>query len=181
MKFPPRELSVKNLGFDTGLRRVDRLRSSAREAEGWRMNANGLCRSAPCPSSARTAPVAIDDVDSFGRHRRRRLHEHFPRIISGRTTEEGSGEGEREVRSEHPTSFECPPHRERSHVLGNAHWRTTTQHETPLSLTAADKKSRRSGESRGLVWFAHVPNVHVEVKEVSTYKSHHEFNCHVLC
>ena len=151
MKFPPgpRELSVKNLGFDTGLRRVDRLRSSARETEGWGMNANGLCRrSAPCPSNARTAPVAIDDVDSFGRHRR--LHEHFPRIISGRTTEEGSGEGGRDGRSEHPTSFECPPHRERSHVLGNAHWRTTTQHETPLSLTAADKKSRRSGE-RGLV------------------------------
>ena len=44
---------------------------------------------------AAAAPVAIDDVDSFGRHRRRhrRLHEHFPRIISGRTTEEGSGEG----------------------------------------------------------------------------------------
>ena len=87
------------------------------------------------------APVAIDDVDSFGRHRR--LHEHFPRIISGGTTVEGSGEGEREGRSEHPTSFECPPHRERSHVLGNAHWRTTTQHETPLSPTAADKKSER--------------------------------------
>ena len=43
---------------------------------------------------AAAAPVAIDDVDSFGRHRR--LHEHFPRIISGRTTEEGSGEGERD-------------------------------------------------------------------------------------
>ena len=40
------------------------------------------------------APVAIDDVDSFGRHRRR-LHEHFPRIISGRTTE-GSGQGGRD-------------------------------------------------------------------------------------
>ena len=74
------------MGFDTGLRRVDRLGSSARETEGRGMNANGLCRrSAPCPSNARTAPVAIDDVDSFGRHRR--LHEHFPRIISGRTTE----------------------------------------------------------------------------------------------
>ena len=97
IEIPPRELSVKNLGFDTGLPCVDRLRSSARETEGWGMNANGLCRrSAPCPSSARTAPVAIDDVDSFGRHRRRRLHEHFPRIISGRTTEEGSGEGERD-------------------------------------------------------------------------------------
>ena len=142
------------------------------------MNANGLCRSAPCPSSAAPRPPPLlpsmmsilSDViaaaackniflASFRVGQRRR--------VLGR-----------EGRSELSTSFECPPHRERSHVLGNAHWRTTTQHETPLSPTAADKKSRRVGREGFDVRMCPMSMWKLAIERLA---SRHSFKCHFNC